>query len=111
VCSTWPDTGDNVEAIEADRPNAGSPASPGRRRRRHAATTVHVTASPLSPLVQRATVRLAAVAGHRHWTLALARHFARHRTAHPTDRLLVGFEIDDPIVGTPCVADSLSTTG
>ena len=30
--------------------------------------------------------------------LALARHFARLRSAYPTDRLLVVFEIDGPIV-------------
>jgi hypothetical protein len=38
------------------------------------------------------------VAGHRNWTLELARHDAHVRSAHPTDRLLVVSELDGPIV-------------
>jgi hypothetical protein len=38
------------------------------------------------------------VAGRRNWVLALARHFSRLRSAYPTDRRLVVFEIDGPIV-------------
>jgi hypothetical protein len=30
--------------------------------------------------------------------LALARHYARFRSAYPTDRLVVAFEIDGPLV-------------
>jgi hypothetical protein len=38
------------------------------------------------------------VAGRRNWILELARHYAHVRSAHPTDRLLLVFEIDGPIV-------------
>jgi len=78
--------GHKVEVIEVDRPNAGSPASPAAACA-GAATTVHVTASPLSALVHSAWVRFASVAGRRSWMLALARHCARFRSAYPTDRL------------------------
>jgi hypothetical protein len=63
-----------------------------------AATTVHVTASLLSPRVENGSVRFASMAGRRNWMLALARHYAHLRSAYPTERLLVVFEIDGPIV-------------
>src|SRR6202011_4578880 len=62
------------------------------------ATSIHVTASPPSPLVQSTSIRFASVAGRENWMLALARHYARFRSVYPTDRLLVVFEIDGPIV-------------
>ena len=34
----------------------------------------------------------------RNWMLALARHYDHFRSAYPTDRLLIVFEIDGPIV-------------
>ena len=72
------------------------PAAP--RPSAAAATTIHVTASPPSPLVENGSVAFASMAGRRNWMLALARHYARLRSAYPTDRLLVVFEIDGPIV-------------
>jgi hypothetical protein len=41
---------------------------------------------------------VASVAGRRNWILELARHYGHVRSAHPTDRLLVVFEIDGPVV-------------
>jgi hypothetical protein len=61
-----------------------------------AATTVHVRASPATPLVQSASVR------SRRWphvgTGCWGPAHAHVRSAHPTDRLWVVSELDGPIV-------------
>jgi hypothetical protein len=41
---------------------------------------------------------VASVAGRRNWMPELARHYAHVRSAYPTGRLLVVFEIDGRIV-------------
>jgi hypothetical protein len=84
-----------VEVIEVDRPNAGSPASPAAACA-GAATTVHGEPAVTSRSQRLGTVRV----GGRTSELdaGAGRHCARFRSAYPTDRLLVVFELDGPIV-------------